>query len=91
VYPFCEGYYIISNIAEEVIIFYIPNSINYDFSLSNITQFLSTRECNVPKFLASEWLFMDRETDSNAKALTSRESDISNKDKDWDVKILSSG
>jgi hypothetical protein len=34
---------------------------------------------------------MDGETDSNAEALTSRESDVSNKDEDWDAKTLSSG
>ena len=80
------------NITEEVIIiFYIPNSINHNFSFSNITQFLSTCECSVPELSASEWAFMDRETDGNAEALTGRESDISNDDEDWDVKTLSSG
>ena len=33
---------------------------------------------------------MDGETDSNAEALTGRESDISNKDEDQDTKTLSS-
>ena len=33
---------------------------------------------------------MDRETDGNAEALTSRESDISNNNEDQDAKTLSS-
>jgi len=34
---------------------------------------------------------MDGETDGNVETLTSRESDISNKDEDWDAKTLSNG
>ena len=78
-----------SDIAKEVIIiFYIPNSINYNSLLSNTTQFLSTCECSVPKLLASKWEFIDKEANGNTKALTSRESNISNNNKDWDIKIL---
>ena len=69
------------NSAEgDIIIFYIPNSIDYNFSC----------ECSVPEFLASEQAFIDRETDSNVEALTGRESDISNNNKDQDAKTLSS-
>ena len=78
------------NITEEVIIFYIPNSINHNFSLSNITQFLSTCKYSIPELLVSKQAFIDGETNGNAEALTSRESNISNKDKDQDAKILSS-
>ena len=39
----------------------------------------------------SEWEFIDKEADGNAKALTGRESNISNNDEDWDAKTLSSG
>ena len=31
-------------------------------------------------------MFIDRETDGNMEALTSRESNISNKDKDWRIR-----
>jgi len=66
---------------EDIIIFYIPNSIDHNFSC----------KYSVPKFLASEWAFINGETDGNAEALTGRESDISNNNEDWDVKTLSSG
>ena len=79
-----------SDIAKEVIIiFYIPNSINHNSLLSNTTQFPSICECSVPKLSASKWEFMDKKANSNAKALTGRESDISNNDEDWDAKTLS--
>ena len=82
-----------SNIAEKVIIFYIPNSINHNFSLSNITQSPSTRECSVPESSAGEWEFMDGETDfrdgdGNPEALAGTESDFSNEDQEWDAETL---
>jgi len=45
---------------------------------------LSTYKYSVPKLLASEWTFIDKETDfkddSNIEVLASLESDFSNKD-----------
>jgi len=45
---------------------------------------LSTYEYSVPKLLASEWTFIDRETDfrdnGNIEVLAGLESDFSNKD-----------
>jgi len=75
------------NIAEEVIIFYIPNRINYNFSLSNITQPPSTCKCSVPELPAREWVFIDGETDfrdsnNNLEALTSTESNSSDEDQE---------
>ena len=62
-----------SNSAEEdIIIFYIPNSINHNFFY----------ECNAPKFSTNEWAFIDGETNGNIKALTGRENDISIEDED---------
>ena len=64
----------------DIIIFYIPNSINHDFSC----------ECNVPNFSTSKQAFIDGETNGNADALTGRKSNISTKDVDQNVKTLSS-
>ena len=70
-----------SNRAEgDIIIFYIPNSIDHNFSC----------EYNVPDFLTSKQAFINRETNGNADTLTSRESNISTKDIDQDAKTLSS-
>ena len=71
----------LNSTKKDIIIFYIPNSINHNFSY----------ECSVPKFSASKWVFIDGETNSNVEALTGRESNISTKDKDQDAKTLSSG
>ena len=83
-----------SNIAKKVsIIFYIPNSIDYSFFLSSISQSLSTCKCSIPKLSVSGQAFINRETDfrdgdSNIKALTSTESDFSNKDQECDIETL---
>ena len=82
-----------SNIAEEVIIFYIPNSIDHSFSLSSIQQSPSTCECSVPELSASGWAFIDGETDfrdgdGNVEALTGTENDFSNKDQECDAETL---
>ena len=42
---------------------------------------------------ASEWAFIDRETDfrDNAKAWTSWESGLSDEDEEWDAKTMCNG